>query len=313
MPIYKRTGTGVLALAAALACGGTFSAADNQARAQAPVSASRPDARATVSTTPAASGPSSQDTAFATADTGSGSNASASPALDPWSNATAAFRFGYNAYKSGDTRSAIEALAFAAQSGHPAALWKLGRMYQTGDGVPKDAQRAFTLFLRIANEYADGNPRGANARFVASAFVTLGEYYVDGFPGMDANEGLARRYFAYAASYYGDPEAQFRLATMYLVGQGGAKNTVQAARWFKLAAQKGHAGAQAEFGRLLFEGAGGFARSPVKGLMWLSIANASDGDDPHIRYVHDQAFALADEKQRRKASALVQEWQASKR
>ena len=58
---------------------------------------------------------------------------------------------------------------------------------------------------------------------------------------------------------------------MFLDGPGGDQNARQAARWFKLAARKGHVGAQAEFGHMLFEGIG-VDRRPVEGLMWLSIA-----------------------------------------
>ena len=113
---------------------------------------------------------------------------------------------------------------------------------------------------------------GPDAPFVADAFVTLGTYYQSGIPGqVDADPGRARRFFAYAASYFGDSDAQYSLATMFLQGEGGDQNARQAARWFKLAARKGHVGAQAEFGHMLYEGIG-MDRRPVEGLMWLSIA-----------------------------------------
>ncbi len=95
-------------------------------------------------------------------------------ALDPVTSPGEAFRLGYNAYKQGDTANAIEALNFAAEKGYPAALWKLARMYASGDGVEEDDVKAFEIYLRIANEHADGNPRASDARFVADAFVELG-------------------------------------------------------------------------------------------------------------------------------------------
>ena len=94
-------------------------------------------------------------------------------------------------------------------------------MYQTGDLVTEDDGKAMELFARVANEYGDENPRGPDAPFVADAFVTLGTYYQSGIPGqVDADPGRARRFFAYAASYFGDSDAQFSLAAMFLDGRG---------------------------------------------------------------------------------------------
>jgi uncharacterized protein len=164
------------------------------------------------------------------------------------------------------------------------------------------------LFARVANEYGDENPDGPDAPFVADAFVTLGTYYQSGIPGhVPADPGRARRFFAYAASYFGDSDAQYSLAVMFLQGLGGDHNDRQAARWFKLAARKGHVGAQAEFGHMLYEGIG-IDRRPLEGLMWLSIARLSSPGDPVIQARHEQAFSTADEDLRRQAMAMAQTW-----
>jgi len=218
-----------------------------------------------------------------------------------------AFRSGYAAYKSGDTDTAIDALNYAAENGHAPALWQLGRMYATGDGVQKDESKAFEIYSRIANDHADDNPRSADSRFVSAAFVALGRYYRIGIDGVEINQNRARRFFSYAASYFGDAEAQYRLAAMYMQGEGGDQNARHAARWYKLAAKKGHAGAQAQLGRLLFDGIG-LRRNPVRGLMWLSVARKSRLDDTGIQALHEQAFATASESERRTAQALSDEW-----
>jgi TPR repeat protein len=238
----------------------------------------------------------------------SGFGAGPAAALDPDLSPGEAFRSGYEAYKAGDKATALEALNFAADKGHPAALWKLGRMYATGDLVAEDDNKALELFSKVANEYADGNPQGPDAPFVSNAFVTLGSYYQNGIPGsVNADPGRARRYFSYAASYFGDPDAQFSLATMFLGGQGGDKSARQAARWFKLAARKGHVSAQAEFGRMLYEGIG-VDRRPVEGLMWLSIARLARPGDPLIQARHEAAFSTASEEQRREGMQQAEEW-----
>ncbi|MGQ7791456.1 tetratricopeptide repeat protein [Faunimonas sp. B44] len=219
-----------------------------------------------------------------------------------------AFRSGYAAYKKGDTAEAIEALNYAASKGHAASLWKLGRMYATGDGVTEDDRKALEIFSQIANDYADGNPRGSEAPYVADSFVSLGRYFQAGIPGgLQADLVRARRYYAYAASYFGEPEAQYRLAGMYLHGEGGEKSERQAARWYKLAARKGHAGAQAELGRLLYEGIG-IERNPVRGLMWLSIAQLTAKGDAGIQAKHEAAFSAAGETDRRTALTLAEDW-----
>lgn len=229
-------------------------------------------------------------------------------AFDPKATPGEAFRSGYAAYKKGQTAEAVEALNFAAEKGHAAALWKLARMYATGDGVKEDDAKAFNIYSRIANENADGNPRGRDAPFIADAFVALGEYLRSGIPGGIApDESRARRFFAYAASYFGDPDAQYQLAEMYLTGRGGEKNERQAVRWFKLAANKGHAQAQAAFGRLLFEGIG-VARNPTRGLMWLDLAAQSSGGDSAIQDLREDAFATASEIERNTAMAQAEAW-----
>jgi len=219
-----------------------------------------------------------------------------------------AFREGYDAYKNGDTKNALDGMGFAAEKGHRPALWKLGQIYATGDGVAEDDRKAFLLFSRIVNDYKDGDRLGSDLRFVSGAFVAIGGYYQTGIiDAMPANEVRARRFFRYAASYFRDAEAQYRLAGMYLSGQGGDENHRQAARWYKLAAGKCHVGAQAMLGRLMLEGIG-VRRNTVNGLMWLSIARQERPSDADVQLLHEEAFAAAREAERAKAMALAQDW-----
>jgi TPR repeat protein len=222
-----------------------------------------------------------------------------------------AFRMGYSAYQAGDTTAAVEALQFAANKGHPMAQWKLGRMYASGDGIERDPLKAFELFSEVANAYADENPRAPSAPFVADAFVALGTYYRDGIPGSDVKPDFrrARQMFTYAASYFGDADAQLNLARMYYEGEGGDRDPRQAVRWAKLAADKGNIAAQAMLGNLLFQG-DGVQRQPVIGLMFLTVAGERAGgeDEQWIRNMQEEAFSLASETERRTATALASEW-----
>ena len=98
-----------------------------------------------------------------------------------------------------------------------------------------------------------------------------------------------------------------RGAVVVLHGLGGEEDSRQAARWFMLAARKGHTAAQTMLGLLMLDGIG-VRRSTVAGLMWLSIAKQRRKSDTEILALHDQAYAAASEKERSQATALAEEW-----
>ncbi|MCP4383819.1 MAG: sel1 repeat family protein [Hyphomicrobiales bacterium] len=226
-----------------------------------------------------------------------------------------ALEHGLNSYRSGDKQGAAEALGFAADKGNPIAQWKLGRMYADGDGITRDDYKAFELFSEMAGAHADDTPGQPNSRFVSNAFVALGGYYHDGIPDTDVKQDLsrARQIYAYAASYFGDPEAQAKLAWMYFNGEGGERDPLQAARWAKLAADKGDVNAQALLGHVLFEGEG-VPRQPVLGLMYLTIARDEVGTaNGWIHDMQERAVSVATENERRTAMALADDWRSKTR
>jgi uncharacterized protein len=194
------------------------------------------------------------------------------------------------AWQAGDIESALKSLEDAARNGDVMALWKLGRMYADGDGVKQNDLRAFDYFRTLADSHADEVPRTGPAVFVASAFVALGGYYLSGIRNSNVkpNAVHARELFSYAASYFGDPEAQYRLGRMYLDGKGIARDTKQAVRWLSLAASKSQYQAQAVLGALLFKGES-VSRDGARGLMWLVIAQ--DAATPEETWITDQYHA----------------------
>jgi TPR repeat protein len=169
------------------------------------------------------------------------------PALDPQRAPAAvpaptplqAFRSGAQHYVAGEKVKAFTELRFAAEQGHPIALWKIGRMYAEGDGIKRDDLKAFEYFSRLASENSEESPFTQQARFVANAFVALGSYYLAGIPvRRSAPTRCARDMFNHAASYFGDPDAQYQLARLYLEGVGVNKDLRQVLRWFSSAAHK---------------------------------------------------------------------------
>jgi uncharacterized protein len=187
----------------------------------------------------------------------------------------------------GDIKTARKFLEDAARDGDVGAAWELGRMYADGDGVRQNRQLAFEYFSGIADSHADEPTGTVQARFVADAFVRLGSYYLAGVPSshIKANAARGPDMFNHAASYFGDPVAQYRLGRMYLHGQGVAKDAKQGVRWLSLAANKGQYQAQAVLGGLLFKGQS-VPRDGAHGLMWLMLAR--DAATPEETWITDQ-------------------------
>jgi TPR repeat protein len=221
------------------------------------------------------------------------------PQSSPW----AVFQFGFSAYKNGHKEQAVEAYKYAAENGQIGATWKLARMYAEGDGVARDDYEAYKFFSEIADQ--DVEPGSPEESYVSDALVALGNYVKKGIPGspVQANQVQAQEYYMRAAANYRNPVAQFEMGQMFLKGEGGVKASVkQAARWFQLAAEKGHAGAQATLGHLLFQ-----SGKVVRGLAMMTAAldRAPPSDQPWIRSMQEEAFALAPEADRRTAIALA--------
>jgi TPR repeat protein len=241
------------------------------------------------------------------------------PALDPQRAPAAvpaptplqAFRSGTQLYIAGEKVKAFSDLRFAAEQGHPMALWKIGRMYAHGDGIKRDDLKAFEYFSRLASENSEESPFTPQARFVASAFVALGSYYLAGIPNTPVRSDTvrARDMFNYAASYFGDSDAQYQLARLYLEGVGVNKDPRQALRWLSSAAHKGQYQAQALLGQMLFRGED-IPRQGAQGLMWLTLARdaAAGPDDKWIVDTHEEASMQATADERALALIYLKRW-----
>jgi exopolysaccharide production negative regulator len=218
-----------------------------------------------------------------------------------------AFRSGTQALRQGRTDQAVLELEYAAEQGVPGALWKLGRMYSDGDGVPMNESRAYDYFRRLTALFANENVDGSNAGYLAKAFVALGQYHLNGIPGtLQRDANVAREMFRYAATYYADPEAQYLLGKHYLLEK--PKDSIQAARWLRLAANKGEHRAQALLGGMLFRGEE-VSRQAALGLFWLIVAK--DGAAPEetwITEMYADAIAQANENDRTLAHKYLEDW-----
>jgi uncharacterized protein len=208
----------------------------------------------------------------------------------------------------GEKAKELSALQYAADQGQLGAQWKIGRMLADGDGVARNDLRAFEYFSQIANSHAGEPPGTPQARIVAGAFVALGRYYLNGIPNstVEPNADRARQMFLYAASYFGDAEGQYELGRLYL--DGTPRDVHEAARWFHLAANKGHCRAQAALGDILFRGEQ-MPRQGARGLMWLMLSQDCAGaDEPWIKPLYDNAFGRASDDERAMALLYLKNW-----
>lgn len=227
------------------------------------------------------------------------SNGSVSSAADAAFDMANLFDSGGAGISHDDLLSTLEG---AAEAGEPIALWRLGIMYENGDGVGQDLVKAFRFFSRIANDHATTPPHSMQADIVAQAFIKVGEYYRNGLPdvGIVENSARYRALLLHAASYFGNAEAQYRVGMFYLDENELGLNPLQGARWLSLAAHKNHVAAQAVLGELLFNGEG-IETQPVEGLMWLSIASLNaigTQDEVWVLEMVNEAMSVASPEQR---------------
>src|SRR5262245_14115597 len=72
----------------------------------------------------------------------------------------------------------------------------------------------------------------------------------------------------------GDPEAQYKLASLYRLGRGVEQDDVAAFRWMKSAAERGHAEAQLHVAKMYLAGRG-IAADVAEARAWLAKAAAN--------------------------------------
>jgi exopolysaccharide production negative regulator len=225
-------------------------------------------------------------------------------------SATEAYRQGMKAFKAGHPAIAVPALEYAANRGVLGAQVRLARAYSSGRKVPQDDAKAFFYFGQIANQRADISPSSPVASYVAEAFVALGQYYLEGIPSMPlpANPSNAADLFRHAASYFGNAEAQYRLACLYLDGTGVEKNVRLAVNWLAIAAKKQHAASQAKLGEILWRGQE-VRKRRAQGLALIMLAHKNaqaGGQEPQwIGALYEQALARSDNATRNDAEALL--------
>ncbi|HWJ17171.1 MAG TPA: tetratricopeptide repeat protein [Geobacterales bacterium] len=207
-------------------------------------------------------------------------------------------------------------LSEAAGQGNLAARLEMGRRLAQGRGVEKNEGSAAAYFRGIISEYENISAHDKRGPHVAAAFLEMARLYKAGVPEANvvANPAQAFSFLHHAASYFGDPIAQFELAKLLMSGDGVTKNTRAAAQWLLSASRKGYAPAQAQLGDLLWRGGDGVRRVAGDGLGLLAIArrNAQGEDKVWVSTMFETARAEAQPIEILEANAfIVQELSSS--
>jgi uncharacterized protein len=190
----------------------------------------------------------------------------------------------------------LKDLAPAVKKGDFAAEVEIARRLALGEGVKKDETQAAAHFLVAINQLGEIGPRDKRAPAAATACRFLAQFYRHGLPAANiaANTAYSFDLLLKAASYFGDPVAQYELAKLLIGGDGITRNTSGGIHWLQQASQKGYAPAQALLGDMQWRGSG-LARARGAGLGRLAIArrNASPEDKQWISQMFEAARAEA--------------------
>ncbi len=190
----------------------------------------------------------------------------------------------------------LQVLAPAAKQGDIPAEVEMARRLALGEGMKKDEVQAAAYFQSAINELGEIDAHDKRAPAAATAYRFMARFHRRGLPGAHivANPAYAFGLLHHAASYFGDPTAQYEVGKALIGGDGVPKNAHSGAQWLLRATKKGYAPAQAELGEMLWRG-DGVKRVPGEGLGLLALArrNATPADKNWISKMFEAARSEA--------------------
>jgi TPR repeat protein len=205
--------------------------------------------------------------------------------------AVAGLKEGYAALAKKDYVTAANEYRPLAERGDPEAQYRIGRMYEFGNGYPQDKAQGIAWVRKAA---AQGH---------VDAEQEMGVIYATG-DGIARDDVQAAAWFRKAAEH-GDATAQYNLGLLYAKGQGVTKDYAQSFDWWRKSATQGNVDAQFKLAVVYHNGEGA-KQDDVAALANATLA-ARNGDKENIDYRNDIAKPLTPE-QKRKATALAGAW-----
>ena len=200
--------------------------------------------------------------------------------------AWAGFDEGLAAYERGDYATALREWRPLAEQGHAEAQFRLGVMYFNGHGVALDIAEALKWLWKAADQ---GHARAQDVSGLlvgglnfAGAQHNLAFLYARGGQGLAQDYAEAAKWYRLAAEQ-GHAKAQFKLGVMYDNGQGVTQDDAEALQWYRKAAEQGYAKAQYNLGFMYGNGQG-VPQDYAQAHMWFNLAASSfpPGEDRDI-------------------------------
>ena len=112
------------------------------------------------------------------------------------------------------------------------------------------------------------------------------------------------------AIFVGPPPAR-RLAHMYRFGDGVPKDAAEAAKWYRRAAEQGHAGAQFGLADMYHDGEG-VPKNYLRAHVWMNLAASRLAGEERKKAVElrDGLAKLLSKSELGRAQRMAEEWQA---
>lgn len=150
----------------------------------------------------------------------------------------------------------------AAMQGLPQSQAKVGVRYWQGTGVPMDREKA-VYWMKKAAEQGE-----------VTAEVALSSVYTIGFGNERPNYEKAF-FWKIRAAQRGEPEAQFGVAEMYANGRGTEKDGEKALYWYRLAAKNNSRSAMQMLSEIYALGLLGESKNENESEKWMKLATGS--------------------------------------
>jgi uncharacterized protein len=183
-----------------------------------------------------------------------------------------------------DRTEAAKWLGKAADQGESVSQSLLGDMYSKGEGVPQNNILAYKWLSLSADRFPDNAKKISNiAAKMTPDQVAEAEKLGRAFN--QPNEDALGAYLL-AKAQGGDAQAQMKLGTMYLQGQGVTQDFREAVKWLRLAADRGNTEAMGFLGAIFHDGGKGVAQDYREATKWYRLA-ADRGDTEAISSLGD--------------------------
>jgi uncharacterized protein len=237
-------------------------------------------------------------------------------AREKFASPKAALEQGLAAYRAGYFPGAIDAFEFVRDKDDKIARlfaeFYLARIYADNSGPQTDHAKAYMLFQRIAEENAETDPDDLPlAPVVAKSLTALAGYVKRGLPEAHVapDPQRAAEFLRIAANTFDEPDAQFELAKMLLIGDGVTADPPLALHFLSKLVQDSHPGAQAFLAELHWHGKHvPKDQNRALGLIEMAAENAPPSERLWIDEIYQNIFCGAPAEVRTKAKGLVANW-----